>query len=223
MGKNGKENVLFLDFDDVLNSVRSFYKKFAEYHGVEWSEEDFSPKYWGQGHAEEFNPEFSEKVDKAREEKKKDPDYKMPKLSLHNYPHDEYTIKALNKIVEENSAKVVVISTWRTGREISELQEILDGWGAKCEVIGKTGSGFNRADEIYEWIKANKKIIKGICILDDSSPFHIAHLFRPWCVMGISGYRHGLREDHIAEAKTCFETPFKIKMVEEICKAHYKK
>jgi hypothetical protein len=209
---NKKVNILFLDFDDVLNSVRSLYKKFAEAHGVSWAEEDFDPKYWGEGHQDNMNPEFGARVEKAHAEQKNEEGYEFPDLSMENYPHDEIAIQNLNKIIEENKAKVVVCSSWRTGRSIEELQRILDSWGAKCEVIGKTPGKISstRGEEILMWIRDNQTKVKAICILDDSL-FDINPWLEKWAVQKISGYRHGLREEHISEAKKCFETPFNYK------------
>lgn len=226
-GKTSKEkwNILFLDFDDVLNSIRGLYKRFADYHGVTWTEEDFDPKYWGLGHPDNINPDLQKRLEKALNEQKSNPDYKAPDLSCDQYPHDEIAIANLNKIVEENNAKVVVCSSWRVGRTKQQLQEILDSWGAKCEVIGVTPSrhrfsiSSSRGDEIYQWIIENKKIIKGICVLDDSASFDINHLLKEWCVQDITGYKHGLRDIHIPEAKKCFKTPLKIKTIAE--RAHY--
>ena len=210
MGRTKKYNILFLDFDDVLNSVRSVYKKFAEAHKVPWTEEDFDPKYWGQGNTDEMKPEFSERVQKAFDDHKNNPDYKLPDLSGENYPHDEIAIQNLNIIVEENQAKVVICSCWRWGRTLQELQDILNLWGAKCEVIGVTPGKLSttRGEEILMWIRGNPNKIKGICILDDSL-FDINPWLKEWAVQGINGYHHGLRDIHISEAKKCFETPFK--------------
>jgi hypothetical protein len=207
-----KENILFLDFDDVLNSVRSVYKKFSEAVGVEWKEEDFDPKYWGQGNPDEINPDLQERVQKAYEELRKDPKWEMPNLSGEYYPHDEFAIQNLNKIVEENEAKVVICSSWRLGRSIKELQDILNSWGAKCEVIGVTPKKMSstRGEEIWMWIRDNHSKVKAICILDDSL-FDISPLLDEYCVHGIKGHHHGLRDIHIPLAKKCFETPFNIK------------
>ena len=207
-----KENILFLDFDDVLNSVRSVYKKFAEAVGVEWKEEDFDPNYWGQGNPDEINPDLHERVQKAYEELRKDPNWEMPNLSGEFYPHDEFAIQNLNKIIEENEAKVVICSSWRLGRTVKELQEILDSWGAKCEVIGVTPKKMSstRGEEIWMWIRDNHSKVKAICILDDSL-FDISPLLDEYCVHGIKGHHHGLRDIHIPVAKKCFETPFNYK------------
>ncbi len=207
-----KFNILFLDFDDVLNSVRAVYKKFSEAVGVEWKEEDFDPKYWGQGNIDEMNPEFTQRVQESYEIKQKEPGWEMPNLSGEFYPHDEIAIQNLNQIVAENEAKVVICSSWRLGRSIKELQAILDSWGAKCEVIDVTPKKMSstRGEEILMWLRSNSNKVKAICVLDDSL-FDISPWLDEWCVKKISGYHHGLRDIHISEAKKCFETPFNIK------------
>jgi len=201
-----------LDFDDVLNSVRSLYKKFAEALDVEWKEEDFDPKYWGQGNIDEISPTLQERVKEALESKKNTPGWEFPNLSGENYPHDEIAIENLNRIVEENNAKVVICSSWRLGRSLSELQKILNSWGAKCEVIGMTPKKMSstRGEEICMWIRDNYSKIKGICIIDDSL-FDISPWLDEYCVHGIKGHHHGLRDIHIPEAKKCFKVPLKKK------------
>jgi predicted adenine nucleotide alpha hydrolase (AANH) superfamily ATPase len=58
-----KHNILFLDFDGVLNSKRSFWKKFAEHFGVEWKEKDFDiEKWYGKGHTENMNPDLWDRI-----------------------------------------------------------------------------------------------------------------------------------------------------------------
>jgi hypothetical protein len=54
------------------------------------------------------------------------------------YEFDPKSIEQLNRITEETGAKVVVSSTWRIGRTISQLQEILDTVGFVGEVIDTT-------------------------------------------------------------------------------------
>lgn len=54
------------------------------------------------------------------------------------YEIDPESIKQLNRIVNETGAKIVVSSTWRHGRTVSELQEILERVGFIGEVIDKT-------------------------------------------------------------------------------------
>ena len=54
------------------------------------------------------------------------------------YEFDPESVEQLNRIIDETGAKVVVSSTWRLGRTITQLQEILDRVGFIGEVIDKT-------------------------------------------------------------------------------------
>lgn len=115
------------------------------------------------------------------------------------YPLDEFDPSAiwrLNKIVQETGAQVVVSSTWRKGREIDELQSILDEAGFMGKVFDKTpvlrdmvGNSYTvpRGCEIDYWLKNSgkfqrinwsidvqeahleKSIVKNYIILDDDS------------------------------------------------------
>ena len=72
------------------------------------------------------------------------------------------SIKLLNYIIEKTEALVVVSSTWRYGRTLEELQELLDAVGFKGEVIGKTpilpesGDYLIRGNEILKYIIDHK-------------------------------------------------------------------
>jgi len=79
------------------------------------------------------------------------------------YEFDKGLVLNLNKIIKETGAKVVVSSTWRLGRTIEELQEILDRVGFEGEVIDKTGhmggvEGYTipRGCEIDFWLDKKK-------------------------------------------------------------------
>lgn len=54
------------------------------------------------------------------------------------YEFDPESVEQLNRIINETGAKIVVSSTWRLGRTITQLQEILDRVGFIGEVIDKT-------------------------------------------------------------------------------------
>ncbi len=206
----GKRNILFLDFDGVLNSNRSFYQKFADHYKVKWEEEDFSiEKWYGKGEMENMNPDLWKRMETAKETLTKKLGY--PNLGMYNWPHEEPAIEALNRIVKDNDADAVICSSWRTGKTIEELQEILDGWGFKGKVVGKTprfdhSQHLTRGKEILNWIMDNRNHINGICILDDDARYDINGILFKWAVQDISGYTHGLREEHIPLAKKCFDT-----------------
>ena len=81
---------------------------------------------------------------------------------------DRACIQVLNEIVARGRADVVVSSTWRYGRTIAELQEMLDGQGFTGRVLDKTPTGVpgaDRADEIAAWLAAHA--VDGYVIIDD--------------------------------------------------------
>ena len=97
---------------------------------------------------------------------------------------DPSAVKNLNYIVEKSGAKIVVISVWRHGRTIEELQSILNNAGFVGEVIGKTeslndgkyGDCILRGNEILHWTQENQDLLgcsysdfKNYVILDDDS------------------------------------------------------
>lgn len=208
-----REKILFLDFDDVLNSVRSLLQEQARYLNVRFTSGDFDEKWWGKGHVDNVSPHFSMKLNREVKKRKKQ-GLKMPRLNMENYPHDPCCIQNLNEIITENDPDIVICSTWRKGRTVEGLREILSGWGVNetDRVISKTPSLFdgNRGREIYEWLQKNdpNRSIKHVCILDDLHAYDIDWLFEGFTVKDIDGYKHGLRKKHVAEAREVFQKPF---------------
>lgn len=97
---------------------------------------------------------------------------------------DKESIGFLNNLIEATGAKVVITSTWRLGRTIEELQEILVRNGFTGEVIGKTkdlrygedGDCVLRGNEILQWMKSHPTELgcaywdyRDYVILDDDS------------------------------------------------------
>jgi hypothetical protein len=89
-------------------------------------------------------------------------------------------IEIVNNICKDNNLKVVISSTWRIGKTLEWLQEILNSRGATFKIIGKTGYSNSRIRgvEIYEWLKENINLENYGCysynfnnfvILDDDS------------------------------------------------------
>lgn len=72
-------------------------------------------------------------------------------------------VENLNELIENTGAKVVISSTWRHGRTVEQLQQILNKFGFVGEVIDKTpslpGDYTVRGNEILKWMKDNKEII----------------------------------------------------------------
>ncbi len=69
----------------------------------------------------------------------------------------------LNELCNEMDIKVVISSTWRMGRTVEELKEIMSEAGATFDVIDKTpvfrDSDTVRGNEIQRWIKDNKELL----------------------------------------------------------------
>jgi Swiss Army Knife RNA repair-like protein len=77
-------------------------------------------------------------------------------------------IQVLNEIVAGAGADVVVSSTWRHGKTVTELQEMLEAAGFIGCVIDKTPVGqlgADRGDEIAAWLAEHP--VGGYVIIDD--------------------------------------------------------
>ena len=77
-------------------------------------------------------------------------------------------IEVLNGIVARTGAEVVVSSTWRYGKTVAELQEMLDAHGFAGRVRDKTpvgAPGATRGDEIAAWLSQHP--VDGYVIVDD--------------------------------------------------------
>lgn len=97
---------------------------------------------------------------------------------------DTEAIGFLNTLIKKTGAKVVVSSTWRIGRTVDELQEILNRNGFTGEVLDKTkdlrigedGDCILRGNEILQWIKSHPEHVnvgywdyKNYVIFDDDT------------------------------------------------------
>jgi hypothetical protein len=81
---------------------------------------------------------------------------------------DPACIRVLNDIVASGGAEVVVSSTWRHGKTVVELQEMLDARGFAGCVVDKTPSdlsGAGRGEEIAAWLAGHA--VDGFVIIDD--------------------------------------------------------
>jgi HAD domain in Swiss Army Knife RNA repair proteins len=81
---------------------------------------------------------------------------------------DPGCIQVLNEIVAGGEADVVVASTWRHGKTVAELQEILQGQGFAGCVLDITPTnirGASRGDEIAAWLAEHA--VDGYVIIDD--------------------------------------------------------
>jgi hypothetical protein len=79
-------------------------------------------------------------------------------------------IEMLNELCKDTDAKVVISSTWRMGKTVSQLQKILNDSGATFEIIDTTPilrfDGAVRGNEIKFWIDKNIEKLCGIKYFD---------------------------------------------------------
>lgn len=90
-----------------------------------------------------------------------------------------YTLRLLNDIIKATNAKVVISSVWRYGETIQRLQKLLDYYGFKGQIIGKTPSlsSSERGYEIQKWLDDNVNLnIESFVIIDDDSD--MVHLLK---------------------------------------------
>ena len=81
---------------------------------------------------------------------------------------DPACIQALNEIIAAGGADIVVSSTWRHGKSVAELQEMLEAQGFAGLVLDKTPSdmpGASRGKEIAAWLADHA--VGGYVIIDD--------------------------------------------------------
>ena len=81
---------------------------------------------------------------------------------------DPACIQVLNEIVARGGADVIVSSTWRYGKTVAELQEMLQAQGFTGCVLDKTPTGApgaDRGEEIAAWLAAHT--VGGYVIIDD--------------------------------------------------------
>jgi hypothetical protein len=66
------------------------------------------------------------------------------------YEFDPQSIEELNRIINETDAKVVISSTWRIGRTVDQLQELLNNVGFEGEIIGVTPHFIAKGEDIND-------------------------------------------------------------------------
>jgi Swiss Army Knife RNA repair-like protein len=116
---------------------------------------------------------------------------------------DPACIQVLNQIVAGSGADVVVASTWRHGKTVAELQDMLDAQGFAGCVLDKTPSdlaGAARGDEIAAWLVAHAVV--GCVIIDDHADMGElrSHLVQ-------THPAHGLQPAHVPRAIALLMSP----------------
>ena len=116
---------------------------------------------------------------------------------------DPACIQVLNEIVTRSGADVVVSSTWRHGKSVAELQEMLDAQGFAGSVLDKTpvgAPGAGRGDEIAAWLADHA--VAGYVIIDDHADMGE---LRPHLV--VTHPAHGLQPADVARAIAMLARP----------------
>ena len=81
---------------------------------------------------------------------------------------DPACIQVLNEVVARGEADVIVSSTWRYGKTVTELQEMLQAQGFTGRVVDTTPTGTpgaDRGEEIAAWLAEHA--VGGYVIIDD--------------------------------------------------------
>jgi hypothetical protein len=89
---------------------------------------------------------------------------------------DPACIRVLNEIVACGEADVVVSSTWRHGKTVAELQDMLAAEGFAGCVLDKTPTdmaGASRGEEIAAWLAEHP--VGGYVIIDDHTDMGELH------------------------------------------------
>ena len=83
-------------------------------------------------------------------------------------------VEAINSLLEQSGAAIVLSSCWRVGKNPVECRELLANWGVKGTVLDRTpmtNYSDTRGDEIQRWIDEYKRHrdIEAFAIIDDDS------------------------------------------------------
>jgi hypothetical protein len=116
---------------------------------------------------------------------------------------DSACIAALNEIVVQGSADVVISSTWRYANTVAQLQAMLEAEGFSGRVLDKTptgGPGASRGEEIAAWLAEH--VVHGCVIIDDHADLGAlrSHLVQ-------THPAHGLQPGDVARAVALLRIP----------------
>lgn len=110
---------------------------------------------------------------------------------------DREAVRRLNRLLDETGgAKIVVSSTWRLGKSVQNLQEILEKFGCTGTVIGKAPYlGKRRGYEIQHWLSEQAEQPERFVILDDDSDME-----HPSPFLVQTTWQNGLLDEHVTAA-----------------------
>ncbi len=124
---------------------------------------------------------------------------------------DPAAVQRLDLLVRRAGAKVVVSSSWRVGRTLDALRQLLAQAGYDGEVVGCTpdlGSRVYVADgsalrslEIRAWLDAQTEPVEAYVVLDDGALDELAPCFVR------TTFATGLCDEHVEEALAILMAP----------------
>ena len=138
---------------------------------------------------------------------------KMKHIDEYGPAFIDYSVSTLNKLIEKTNSDICISSSWRVGRTIEDLQELLTARGVKCNVVGKTDKSVDRGVEILNWLYGNSQYNEYIIIDDEMSdiiktlPFnwktHIKpNRFQGLTIYDIVDFDSSFRQDAIKNLET---------------------
>jgi hypothetical protein len=161
-------NILFLDFDGVVNSTRSIIK--AEKTEPIQAEKDFAIDLGKQYYL----------------------GYPEDQLILDLRCIDPVCVGYLNQIIEASNASVVVSSSWRFCHSFDGMQKLLEYHGFKGQLIDITPVSIKarhklRGYEIQAWLDLHPKVENMVILDDDTDMAHLSsHLVRTDLAVGLT-------------------------------------
>jgi hypothetical protein len=128
---------------------------------------------------------------------------RLPRGSHFASQFDDTCVKRFNRLVADNDLQIVISSSWRVGRTVDTLQDILDDRGVVGNVIGKTGNADDdfvdthpqRGFLIQRYLDDNPGITSFV-ILDDGPD--MAHLMPYLC---LTTFNDGFLSSHLILAQ----------------------
>lgn len=177
-----KRLIIFLDIDGVIATMAALDKVWKSYTGKSWDEVENMKEY-----LESLNLSW-------------------PHVSCDDWPFDEMAIHRLQLFQRDFPASVeyVIPSSWRTGRTLEELDELFTLKGLRLnKIIGKTGRGNSRGEEILTWLKKNNEESTPYIVIDDECKYDICNpekenqVDEQLCVQ--TPFKDGINEDKLVE------------------------
>lgn len=123
----------------------------------------------------------------------------------HEFRLDRAAVARVNELLDRTGAKVVVSSVWRIGRSIEALQAVLEEYGFRGRVIGRTPRlrAAIRGEEIREWLVTHPKVdVTSFVIIDDD-----ADMVDLSDRLVQTTHRYGITRRHVVAAVRMLEQP----------------